>query len=818
MAQGVSSQPLQDVFSTLENKFNCTFSYSDSAVSHHYTSIPKTDLFSKAIRQLSNNTLFDYSILADKTVVVSLKKSVEEKCIRLLDAETNQPLQDISVQTPYQKLLVSARGELHIQNIDTNSNFVLTVNEYVPNEVNWTTLEDKRCTWILIEKNIEQLTPIYIEQYITSGIDKNTDGTIAVDFEDFVVLPGLIEKDVLLSLQALPGIQSVNENVSYLNIRGGTNDQNLVLWDGIKMYQNGHFFGLISAFNPSVTNKVRLTRNGTDAKLGDGVSGTIELFTANAVNKELRAEAGINMINADAFADVPLGKFASVQIGARKSLNSLWSSPTYNAYFEKAFQNTDVLQDNQGNEISTTDFSFYDTSFRVLLAPTQKDKIRLNFMVLSNQLSFVDQFSNDVPLDDSSLSSGLSQKTIATGLHYNRIWNDRFSTNLQLYSNNYELEALNGDLLNNQSLRQENQLEETGAMIENSIVITKKIQLTAGYEFVETGITNLEQLDNPVFFREEKNVLRRNSGFVAMQFVSTNGKTQFKTGVRANHYSKFNTVLWEPRLVINQRISKSFALEVLGEFKSQHTSQIIDLQKDFLGIENRRWILSDPDTTPLLQSKQISAGLSFSRKDFLVTVEPYLKKVNGISSKSQGFQNQFENANATGSYFVKGVDVLVNKTFKKIMVWANYSYADNRYTFESLNPSTFHNNIDITNTLSAGVNYAWNNFDFSLGVNWHTGKPFTQPVSNSPQEDGSILFAFPNKERIKDYIRADFSTLYNFKISKSISGMAGVSIWNVLNRKNHVRSFFVVSDDDEIQRVNDTALPITPNATFRLFF
>ncbi len=817
-AQVASQQPLKEVFSALEKRFDCTFSYSDSAISSQHTKTPTTALFPKAIKELSANTLFDYTILADKTVVVSLKKSVEEKCIQVREAETSKVLAGIPIETPYQRLMSNEQGELKLQYIETTSSFSIKSNHYKQKNILWNVLEKENCTAIYIEKKIEQLTPVFIEQYLTPGINKNTDGSVEINFKEFVVLPGLIEKDVLLSLQALPGIQSVNENVSYLNIRGGTNDQNLVLWDGVKMYQNGHFFGLISAFNPAITKTVRLTRNGTNANLGDGVSGTIELFSSNTITKKMRAETGINMISADAFADIPLGTLASVQVGARKSLNTIWSSPTYSSYFEKAFQNTDVLQDNQGNEISTTDFSFYDTSFRVLFAPTEKDKVRINFMLLSNELAFSDQFNAVLPLKDASLQSGLSQKTIASGLTYTRNWNDNVTTNLQVYGNNYQLEALNGDLLNNQSLSQENKLEETGALLQHTFSFTKNLEFTTGYEFIETGITNLEQIDNPSFFREEKNVLRRNSGFASVQYVSQDGKTQFKTGVRANHYGKFNRVLWEPRLSFNQRISRSFAVEVLGEFKSQHTSQTIDLQKDFLGIENRRWVLSNPQTRPLLQSKQISAGFSFSQKGFLLNVEPYLKEVKGISSRSQGFQNQFENVSVNGSYHVKGVDVLVNKTFKKIMIWANYSFADNRYTFEGLEPSRFHNNLDITNTLSAGVTHSWRNFDFSLGLNWHTGKPFTQPLSPIPGEDGSILYDFPNNERIKDYIRTDFSTLYNFKISNGVSGLAGVSVWNVLNRDNHVRTFFVVSDDDEIKRVDDRALPITPNATIRLFF
>lgn len=60
---------------------------------------------------------------------------------------------------------------------------------------------------------------------------------------EFGILPGLIEPDILQTVQALPGIKSIDETVSDINVRGGTNDQNLILWNGIKMYQSGHFLG-----------------------------------------------------------------------------------------------------------------------------------------------------------------------------------------------------------------------------------------------------------------------------------------------------------------------------------------------------------------------------------------------------------------------------------------------------------------------------------------------------------------------------------------------------------------------------------------------
>ena len=103
---------------------------------------------------------------------------------------------------------------------------------------------------VLTAEKIEELETIIISNYLARGITKKDQGVFEVNFDDFAVLPGLIEPDALQTVRFLPGVESINEKISDLNIRGGTQDQNLVLWDGIRMYQSGHFFGLISAINP----------------------------------------------------------------------------------------------------------------------------------------------------------------------------------------------------------------------------------------------------------------------------------------------------------------------------------------------------------------------------------------------------------------------------------------------------------------------------------------------------------------------------------------------------------------------------------------
>ena len=140
--------------------------------------------------------------------------------------------------------------------------------------------------------------------------------------------------------------------------------------------------------------------------------------------------------------------------------------------------------------------------------------------------------------------------------------------------------------------------------------------------------------------------------------------TTFNAGVRYNYLDKFKRHLLEPRLSFNQRFLNSFNLEILGEFKHQNTSQIINFQNDFLGIEKRRWRLSNDNDIPIIISKQVSAGLSYSDKGWLINLVGYYKNVNGITTSSQGFQNQYEFEAASGSYDAMGVDLLIRKQFK----------------------------------------------------------------------------------------------------------------------------------------------------------
>ncbi len=681
--------------------------------------------------------------------------------------------------------------------------------------------------FVVIKKQIKSETPEFLTQrleeviihnYLTTGITKFNDGSITIKPESFGILPGLIEPDVLQTIQALPGVLSADETVSNINVRGGTHDQNLLLWDGIKMYQSGHFFGLISAFNPYTTKRVNIYKNGTSAKYGDGISSVIDIQLPNDIDNEFKAGLGFNLINVDGFAKVPLSTKSELQISSRRSVTDLILTPTYDQYFKRIFQDSDLTKTDRNSISQNEQFYFYDVNVKYLYDLTPKDKLRFHFFNVNNQLNYDEQSTiND---RNEAFNSKLSQQNIAAGIIYTKKWNDYLSTNSQIYVSNYDLDATNYDITNNLRLIQENEVYDGAAKIDINYAPNYQFKLNGGYQFTEVGISNLEDVNNPAFRSYIKEVIRSHAVYAESALLSNNAKTNLKIGARLNYFNKFDMLLAEPRLSFSQRFFNNFRIEILGEFKSQTTTQIIDLQNDFLGVEKRRWILSNNRNIPVLKSKQASAGIHFNKNNLLISAETYIKKVDGITARSQGFQNQFQFANSIGSYEIKGIDFLLNKQFNStVSAWVSYSYNTNNYAFDTLNDGKpFPNNANIKHAVDFAGTLTHNNLKLALGLNWHSGKPTTLPAPNNTPNNNEIVYSNPNSSNLKDYLRADCSATYNFNVTETANATVGASIWNIFNKNNIINQYHSVNDNNEIVTVENQSLGITPNVSFRVNF
>ncbi len=659
--------------------------------------------------------------------------------------------------------------------------------------------------------NLQQLPEVIVPSYIIKGISKLNTGAFKIDFSKFTMLPGLIEADVLQSIQAFPGIQSINENVSNISIRGGSHDQNLILWDGIKMYQSGHFFGLISMYNPQITEDVLLYKNGSDVSYTDGVSGTILMKTDNQINSQFKGNIGVNFIDANGFADIPINKKSSIQLALRKSISDFIQTPAYNSFFDKISEDTEV--ENAMNTVMNSDkeFDFYDVSLRWIYKISDKDELRVNFINVANELVFNEN------TEDESRQSNVNQNSIAGAIHYNKIWNSKWQTALEIYETDYKLKAINANIVDSQRFLQENIVSETSFKLKNQYRFSDNINFLGGYHFVETEVTNLDDVDLPRFRSLVSEVVRTHGLFSQLNYKSFDKRTVLNAGLRFNYIGKFKKQIWEPRLNFTHKFLDNFNVEFLGEMKHQNTSQVINFQNDFLGVEKRRWQLSNDEDIPVIRSQQVSVGLNYSKRGWQLSADAYYKKVKNITAQSQGFQNQFEFVQAIGNYTANGFDFILRKQVNNFNVWLSYAFLNSDYQFETFSENEFPSNYNIRHATTLGATYTNRNFRISTGLNWFSGNPTTFPVSGNEIVDNSINFEASNSSELKDYLKLDISALYHFNLGLKTKADIGASVWNLFNRNNQINNFFRVNNG-QVDETLQTSLGFYPNLLMRIYF
>ena len=676
-------------------------------------------------------------------------------------------------------------------------------------------------TILIIPKKISAsdtqfLDPIFISNILTKGVFVNKDGSTNITPSDFGILAGLTDIDVMQIVQNLPGISSVNEKLSDLNIRGGTQDQNLILWNGIKMYQSGHLFGLLSAINSNATQKVTVLKNGSSAFYGDGVSGTIDMSSDFGFIKKPTFDLGSNLISADVHSIVPLSSRQSLQLSYRRSITDVVQTLPFKNYFNRLSQNTDLTTLDNEELFKNERFYFYDMSLNYLYEISKQERFQFNTIYIQNALSFEEDFLS-FP-ETRQLSSSLKQKTVGASASYFKQFTSDLNLSGLLYYSSYTMGGVNNDLLNEQQLIQNTSVEENGLKFKLDYKINPSYRFKLGYQLNETGVGNLEDINTPLFRRYVKEVIISNSLINEISFISKDKRSLFNAGLRVNYIDKFSKFIIEPRLSVSHQLSKEWGLEVLAEKKSQYVSQAVNFQNDFLGIEKRRWKLSNNSSIPLVQSSQVSLGFHYTRSNWLFNFDSYYKKVNGITTRSQGFQNQYQFLDTVGLYEVKGIDFLVQKKWSVFTSWLTYSLSQNEYEFNTLNPQmNFPNNYSVEHAFSWSINHSFNAFKYALSVNGHSGRPYTLPTQVGVV-DSTIEYATPNAVNLPDYLRVDLSFRYDFKIQSDLDASLSLSIWNLLNRTNVLNRFYSFDISDQIMERNSEALGLTPNLCFRLRF
>lgn len=292
---------LKKVILHLETEYGYLFSYKNKLVESVKVSPPTQpfpiDIFlSKVLK--NSNLQFEivddnYILLSQNTEISKIEKEKNTLCGIVKDALTKESLVGANVYLKGTQIGVFT---------DENGAFLLQVDAASKSKliISYTGFEEKELlTAAYLTKPCQTISLDYIQfsdenmviitEYLTDGVQLDKDAN-SIIFQPAKIgtLPGQAEPDILNTIQFLPGITSPDGSASNICIRGGTSDQNLILWEDIPIYHSAHYFGMISAFNPYIIDEAEVFRGGFSSDYGGRISGVIDLKSKDILQKNRR--------------------------------------------------------------------------------------------------------------------------------------------------------------------------------------------------------------------------------------------------------------------------------------------------------------------------------------------------------------------------------------------------------------------------------------------------------------------------------------------------------------------------------------------------
>ncbi len=826
--------PIKKVFLSLENKHQVKFSFSDNLVDKVFISINlKGKSLDIALQEIQSKTQLFFQKVLQRYIIVSDKNKDEKSlmCGVVYDAETQKPIEGVSIIYTSKPIgtVSDKEGYFQLASLTKNDTLKISFLGYKNILIPTKNLLIKPCKKLYLREQKSLLDEIFITNYLTQGIDKTKDGFIQISTKKLALLPGLTEPDVLQSIQLLPGIYSPNETAAGLHIRGGTPDQNLILFDGIKMYNSAHFFGMISAFNPYITDRIKVFKSGAGAKYGNHISGVIDIQTEDEISNKTVGGFGFNLTQTDAFLKLKLSKKIGFSFSVRRSITDLFNTSTFKKLSKKVFQNTAIANNTafaDSNLLSNTNFYFYDFNSKITYKPSEKDKIVMNQLFVKNNLQHNFGVTDNTYKTKDKLAinnQGFSSKWI-------RNWTEKLIQETSFYYSNYDLNYN----FTEEALEENQDQKRTKFNTINDLNFETKLQIKSnfkevynvGYQYNKSNVSyKLESTDesepNLDYFLNETNQNNTHAVFAEYKYKN-NEKFTLQLGLRSNYFSLTNTFFLAPRIFTQVLINSNFWLKSSVEFKQQNISQLLEFSTADFGLENQLWALSNNIDIPILKSRQLTLGFLHKKNNWFLDVDFYYKNITGLTSLSKGFLTTSENY-SKGKNTVFGIDFLLQKKWKNYSSWFSYSFGDVNFIFDSINNgNSFSGNTDIRHNFLWSHNLKIRHYNFSLGWNVRTGVPYTN--HKGLDENNQIIYETINNNRLSVYHKLDFSGTYsfNFNEAKNWRGKIGLSLLNVYNNKNILQRKFSVQQDENnnfsILKEDTFSLGFTPNFVFRVFF
>ena len=793
---------LDSVLSYFSQEFGYKFAYDNELVQK--VIINQKINFSdpeKELKKLLISNGFTFKLINEVYIIIPADKDKPKEKYNLVgivkDKETGETLPFAHIVSADKDIFCVSNQDGYFSILDLSVDTLSLIISYVgynPAVYKIKSIKEKELkVFCLSSQNLE------IEEVVIHAKAKNTlqadnqTGLTTLNTLDIYKLPNSGESDVFKLVQMMPGIKSTNESSADLIIRGGSMDQNLILFDDFTLYHVDHFYGMVSSLNPKVIKHIQVYKGGFDARYGGRMNSVVNIVGKSGNSVKPSVDFGVNMLSTNLMIEAPLFKNGSILVAGRRSYTDIFQTSLFN----QMFNNIDVSESYDYYILDTIAskekpiFYFYDINAKLSYSITEKDNIAISWFSSLDKLKRDESiYGNFFRNNDILGSNGLS-------LRWGRQWNNKFYTKFLVSQSDYFNDFLNTEQFDFQNIEESdfgfeedvifkiqnsNEVKEKALKFNSEYKCSDNLSLDFGYELVNQHI-NYELKYSYDDYEEIGEDISNNS-YLHSTFLQGRlenfHKFDLTLGLRNSYYKQTDKLYLEPRFNITYHWNNYFKLKgAIGKYNQF-------LTKVFTGEQTTNskslWFISDDVDIPVGESNQYIAGFQYTKNKFLIDVEYYKKKVDGIVKYIYDFtyDTSFYGTGAlfhSGSSDIQGVDVLISKDFGKFYSWISYSLSENNNKFDKLNngkqfPSV---NDQKHEFKIAGVK-SIGNLNIALTWIYGTGFIYSYPyysIDNYYYED----------IKLPDYHKLDCSFTYNFKL-KNFKGNIGISVLNVYNRQN----------------------------------
>ena len=655
---------------------------------------------------------------------------------------------------------------------------------------------------VLMQDNNQLEEVVIVSDKTEAGITATQMGAIEIPMAQIKNTPGALgEADVMKTIQLMPGVQAGVEGSAGLYVRGGGPDQNLILLDGIPIYNVDHLFGFFSVFTPEAVKKVTFFKSSFPARFGGRLSSVVDVRSNDGDMKKFHGTLSVGLLASKLQLEGPIIKDkTSFNLSARRSYIDLVAKPFMpkDDKMSYYFYDINAKVNHKFSDRSRLFLSFYKGKDHYSF----KSKSVFSTTTWGNDYDFGNTYENKMSLDWGN--------TVAS-VRWNYIFNQKLFCNTTIAYNKYQMDANSGTYSSNwvgNAVNENSYLANYHSGIRDwnyqmdfdyNPTPTHHIKFGAGYlrhnfhpEVATSKITEKEEGD----IAQDTTYNSISNSTVRAHEISAYIEDNFDIGSRLRmniglHLSTFyvqkkSYFSAQPRVSARYQLNKDIALKTSYTKMSQY---IHLLSSTPISMPTDLWVPVTSKIKPM-QAHQYSLGSYYTGlKGWEFSVESYYKQMRNVLEYKEGVSflgssSGWENKVEMGKGRSMGIEFMVQKTTGKTTGWIAYTLAksDRKFSPGSINNGIrFPYKYDRRHNLTLVANHQFNN-RIDIGVSWIFATGGTATI---PEEVTAVIRPGENFVRQENYVehrnnyRLPASHRLNIGVNFNKKTKHGIRTWNI---------------------------------------